>query len=352
MGTNGIDEAAQAFEAEISTEGAPTPKAKEEQAAAESVFPNLGVPEVDEESPEKGGGDEDPEESIYADSSEESEEGDEGESAEKPDEPDEEDEETPDETLAQKYQITVDGKETEVTVKEALEGYIRTETFHRRLSELGENQQIVQRAAADVVQNFQHAKQMIELMEGQMAQLVPPEPNWDDMFKSDPVRARNLQKYYQQVSDFKAKLQQQKEEASAKMSEHENAQLRTYADQESLRFSRLNQKSWGTDPKKKMKDIQSMRRTALQEGFSEDEIKQVFDSRMLMVLLKASKYDRMIAARPKPIARQVAGKAVTPGPGNKRTGHKGLTTAMKTLARTGNVHDAAPVFDEIIRQRR
>jgi hypothetical protein len=351
MANNGIDEAAQAFDAEISSERAPASngRAQEEKSPAESVFPNLGKAEVDEESPAKGGGD-DEEESIYGEEVEDPD--DESDGSDEEGEDDEEgDEEESDEALSAKYKITVDGEEKEVSVKEALEGYIRTETFHKRLSELGENQQIVQRAAADVVQNYEYAKQMIDLMEGQMAQLVPPEPDWDAMFRSDPQKARNLQKYYQQVNEFKSKLDQQRREAVTKLTEHEQAQLRTYAEQESLRFARVNQKNWGTDPKKKAKDLQSMRRTALQEGFSEDEINQVFDSRMLMVLLKASKYDRMIAARPKPIARQVAGKAVTPGPGNKRTGRKGLTVAMKTLARTGNVHDAAPVFDEIIRRR-
>jgi hypothetical protein len=347
-----MDEAAQAFDAEIAADGPPAPSEKPDtKSPAESVFPNLGVAEVDEDSPEKGGGDEDPESTIYEDD----EEVEDKEAADDDDEPDDDDqdEEEPDEDLGTKYKITVDGEEKEVTVKEALEGYIRTETFHKRLSELGENQQIIQRAAADVVAGYEHAKQMIDLMESQMNQLVPPEPDWDELFKIDPGKARGLQKYYQQVQEFKNGLEKQRQEAAAKLDEHQSAQLRTYADQESLRFNRINQKNWGTDPKKKMKDIQSMRRTALQEGFSEDEVNQVFDSRMLMVLLKASKYDRMIAARPKPVtARQVAGKAVRPGPGNKRTGHKGLTTAMKTLARTGNIHDAAPVFDEIIRQQR
>jgi hypothetical protein len=349
MATNGMEEAAQAFDAEIAADGPATPTEKgDTKSPAEAVFPNLGVAEVDEESPEKGGGDEDPETAVYEDDEEAESEKDADDDAD--DEP-EDDEEVPDGDLGTKYQITVDGEETEVTVKEALEGYIRTQTFHRRLSELGENQQIVQRAAADVVAGYEHAKQMIDTMELQMQQLVPPEPNWDELFNTDPAKARGLQKYYQQVNEFKQGLQKKREEAQAKLDEHQNAQLRTYAEQESLRFARINQKNWGTDPKKKAKDLQSMRRTALQEGFSEDEINQVFDSRMLMVLLKASKYDRMIAARPKPVARQVAGKAVRPGPGNKRTGHKGLSAAMKTLARTGNIHDAAPVFDEIIRQR-
>jgi hypothetical protein len=365
MGTEGIDEAAAAFDLEISDRGPPSKSngADRSERPSVSMFPNLGVAEVDEESPAKGGGDdEDPEEALYKDSPEGEDGGSEDESAEESaDDPDddgkEEDEKGAEdgedaELLGTKFNVLVDGEEQEVTVKEALAGYIRTKTFHQRLSEIGENTQILQRSASEVVKNYEYVQQIIDTMEGQMAQLVPPEPNWDEMFKNDPAKARNLQKYYEQVNEFKNSLKKQREETSAKLSEHHTEQLRTYADQEALRFNRINQKNWGTVPKKKMKDIESMRKTALAEGFAEEEIKQVFDSRMLQVLLKASKYDRMMAAKPKPVQRQSVGKTVTPGSGNKRTGRKGLTVAMKNLARTGTVHDAGPVFDEILRRNR
>src|SRR4249919_1515179 len=113
MATNGMDEAAQAFTAEIATEGPATPTPKGDKSnPAESVFPNLGVPEVDEESPEKGGGDED---AIYEDGEPEAEE---DEESEDEDEGSEEDAEESDEDLGTKYKITVDGEEAEVTVKE------------------------------------------------------------------------------------------------------------------------------------------------------------------------------------------------------------------------------------------
>jgi len=359
---NGIDEAAQAFDAEISSERPTMParsngKSEPSGAPVEAMFPNLGVKEVDEESPPQAGGDdEDPEEALYGADPEEGDgdtDGEELDSGQDDEEGEEEDEgeEADDDLLNAKHTITVDGEEKEVTTKEALEGYIRTETFHKRLTELGENQHILQRASQEVVQNYEYVKQLADIMEEQMKQLVPPEPNWDEMFKTDATKARNLQKYYQQVADFKKDLQTKREEASKKLTEHEQAQLRSYAEAETLRFNRINQKNWGTDPKKKLKDIRSMRRTAMTEGFTEDEVNQVFDSRMLQVLLKASKYDRIIAARPKPVQRQVAGKTVTPGSGNKRTGRKGLTVAMKNLARSGSVQDAAPVFDEILRRR-
>jgi len=92
-----------------------------------------------------------------------------------------------------------------------------------------------------------------------------------------------------------------------------------------------------------------MRRTGLSAGFAEEELSQVYDSRMLQVLLKASKYDRMMAAKPKPIVRAQA-KPIPPGAGSarSRTAQRGVTSAMKRLNRTGSIDDAAVVFDQIL----
>jgi hypothetical protein len=72
---------------------------------------------------------------------------------------------------------------------------------------------------------------------------------------------------------------------------------------------------------------------------------------MLQVLLKASKYDRMMAAKPKPFIRP-KGKPIPPGAGSakQRTAQKGVTSAMKRLNRTGSIEDAAVVFDQIIQR--
>ena len=143
-----MEEAAQAFDTVISNEKA-SPK------PTEKMFPNLGVAEVDEESPAKGGGDD--EDLLYADQSDKGKP-EEGEDEDEPKEGDEDesegDEEEEDESVGQSYKVMVDGEEKEVSLKEALEGYIRTETFHKRMTEIAETNKIVQRAATDVVQNF------------------------------------------------------------------------------------------------------------------------------------------------------------------------------------------------------
>ena len=56
------------------------------------------------------------------------------------------------------------------------------------------------------------------------------------------------------------------------------------------------------------------------EGYSDSEIDQLYDARGVNVLLKASKYDRLMASKPKPVRNGFGNPAKTNGatPHNKR----------------------------------
>ena len=365
-----LEKAAVAFDAVMDSDAKPVGKAgrvDRSEGPPEKMFANVGAVEVDDESPAKGGGDDlGPEEAIYADevppkkgpgdTRKGDDEDSEGDDADKPDDesdddadddPDEEEKE--DAVLAQEIEVTIDGEPKKVTVKEAAEGYIRTETFHQRMNQLDEAKKIVRRAAADAVQNYEYSMTVAKQMEAHMASMIPPEPDWDKEFAADPVKARQLQSYYEKANGFKAALQTQLNEAQKKMQESSSVQLAAFAEEESQKFEAMNRKYW-TDPKRRAKDLQSMRRTGLSAGFGEEELSQVYDSRMLQILLKASKFDRMMAAKPKPIVRQPQGKPIPPGAGSarSRTAQRGVTSAMKRLNRSGSIEDAAVVFDQFL----
>ena len=93
-----------------------------------------------------------------------------------------------------------------------------------------------------------------------------------------------------------------------------------------------------------------MRRTAASHGFSEDEIGTTYDERMLSILHKAAKYDKMQANRPFPVQPERGG-ALQPGSA-PRVGNgaaRGMNDAMKRLQSTGRVDDAASVFAQMLR---
>jgi hypothetical protein len=375
MAGDGLDEAAQAFDAAITGETKPAPRGKQTaDGPPETLFKNLSTRDADTE-PEGGGDNMSEEEAIYGKSKSEADTGDAGKGPRKdresrppkdpddddgdPDESDDADESESDEEeeqeadeessalLKQQVEVTVDGEPQTVSVKEALEGYIRTETFHRRMNQLDEAKKIVRKAAADAVQNYEYSMGLAQQMQQYMETLVPKEPNWDEEFQKDPQKARELQRYYEKVKAFSGQVSGQMSEAQKRQMASNHAQLAAFAEEEGSKFEAMNRKNW-TDPRKKAKDLTSMRKTGLTAGFTEEELSQVYDSRMLTVLLKASKYDRMMAARPRPVIRSA--KPIPPGAGSarQRAAPKGLDSAMKKLNKTGSMEDAAAVFDNII----
>lgn len=245
--------------------------------------------------------------------------------------------------MAQEVDVMVDGEEKTVTIREALDGYIRKETLHQRLNKLDEVKDIIGREAAKVIEDRNTWTAKMTEAEELIKSLLPAEPNWDALYAEDPVKARVIEKNYKEIIGKADKIRADREEAARKAAEEDNAQLATYAKTEFPKFARYAK--W-KDRKSMAKDLQSMVRTASAVGFSKDEYSSVADSRMLTVLLKASKYDRIMAAKPRvknPEPRK------DNGAGRTRTAPKGSQRSMKPLKRTGDgLQDAANVFERML----
>lgn len=368
-----IDQAAAAFQVELNG-GRPAPAAKAPEGGGkrptESMFDNLG--EFAANSEEAGGGDHlpsptkskktpfehepdpDDEEVVAEDEGEiEYEIDDDGDvvvdddgipiekekTAKKGDDDEDEDEE-----LSKLVTVVVDGEEKEVPLREALDGYIRLETFHQRLNKLDEVKQVVGQHAQQVIADRQKLIAGLEDLENQIKALIPAEPDWDALYKENPTKARELETQYKAVKTQVEKVKADREAAQKEAADRAAADTVEYAKVEFNKFANIAK--W-QDTKSMQKDLQAMKRTAETAGFKPEEYGTVYDSRMLEILRKASKYDRMMAARPKPVQN---GRTTpnTPGAGRNRTAPKGIERAQKRLTQTGSIDDAAAVFQRLL----
>ncbi len=90
----------------------------------------------------------------------------------------------------------------------------------------------------------------------------------------------------------------------------------------------------------------------LKEGFKEEDLKGVADHRVVKLLRKAMLYDRIAAKqatiKPKPPTVQQA-KVIAPGnPKSAKVSTSEVVRAKQRLAKTGNVRDAAKLFEHLI----
>jgi hypothetical protein len=244
--------------------------------------------------------------------------------------------------------VKVDGVDKTVTIREAIDGYIRTDTFHTRMNKVEEAKVLIQQEAGKLLEDRKRALAMIDELGESLSELLPAEPNWDEQYRVDPVKARALQKDYETFVGRLQNLAKRRQDLVAQMQAADAEGMKAYAAAEELKvLSNPFMKHWA-DPKMKEKDLKSMVQTLKVAKFTDQEIAGVFDSRMLEVALKASKYDRMTANRPKPSQR---GKTpVNPGAGSRGTAPRGIVRATQRLQRSGSVQDAGEVFTHLIQK--
>jgi len=352
--SDAIQSAALAFDRDMGGKAAPAPGGIRDRASApESIFGNSDSPEGDVfaggdnlPAPKEKRRQPEPEDENFLFADEEDGEG-QGEVDETPEEVDEDadkDEDEDEELLNRKFTVMVDGAEEEITLREALDGGIRTKTFYKRMNQLDNARKDLQTHAQTIVADRQRYDSMLSEAEELLSGILPAEPDWDKLFAEDPKAARELQKQYDNYKGKITEIREKRLKAQRDQAERSVKEMEEYTRSEFPKFAA--HAKW-RDKESMQKDINSMRKSALTAGFSEEEVGQVLDHRMLIVLLKASKYDRMMAAKPKPVSTTKT--PVSPGAGSKSTAQRGIIGAQKKLARSGSIDDATNVFAKIIR---
>jgi len=245
------------------------------------------------------------------------------------------------------YEVTIDGAPVEVTVQELSRAYQRDRQFNERVNRLAQAAQATDQEMSRATQVRDHYLTQLQQHEAEFQAILPPEPNWDELFRTDPKGAHELQKNYQQVYGKLNAIRQQRAQAQADAQADYERRTAEYARNG---FNEFVSRARIKDEKELKYEIDSMRRTALADGFSEHEIATVYDPRMLRILQKASKYDRMMANAPKPVIPG-KGKTLTPGvaPRIGNSTRRGFDDAQAQLQKSGRLEDAEAVFARMLR---
>jgi len=241
--------------------------------------------------------------------------------------------------------VKIDGKTQTVPLEEALQGYQRFSDYSRKTANLANDRRKVEEQAQAVIEERQQYATMLVALRDQL-QTQDPEPNWDEVYKTDPVGYARKRDEWRDKQDKVAaanfELQrlhsvQQKEhgEHLARMVEQNRAKMLE------LQPTWKDQKVWEAD---RQRIVQYARDVG---GYSPEEIAQAYDPRAIVMMNKARLYDEAMANRPKPVAvkgPKVASAGAAPAQGNLSK----LNAAQQRLAKSGRLTDAAKVFEQLI----
>ena len=245
--------------------------------------------------------------------------------------------------LDQVVRVNVDGEPAEVSLQEALNGYVRSETFHRRLNQLQQVAKQIETERAEVSQQRDYYASVTPALLQQLYSLQPQEPDWDKLYAEDAISAAQLERQWR---GYREKVQALALEHERTTQEQQREQARQQAIFEDTQRRQLSQwvPEWA-DNKRWDRDRKSMIRTAQAVGYSEAELGQLRDARPTMILLWASRYLDLMRNKPKPARTQQG--TLRPGAISQRgAAPNGQGRAEKRLQRSGTVRDAARAFEE------
>ena len=324
----GLSEAASQFEALLS--GPPEKQTLEPQSAEESPAEEAEALEAsasEEETP-----------------STEQEEGAEDEEAAANDE----DADEASDPMDQLVTVKIDGKEEQIPLKEAINGYQRQADYSRKTAAVAEERKQVHAMAQQIQTERAQYAQLLTALQQQMAQEAQREPNWEKLYAEDPleyVRQKDLHRERQERLQA-ATVEQQR--VTALMQQQQSQELRRVV-QEGRETLVEAIPAW-KDQSRWEADRVKLRTYAVEKlGYSEEEVSQVFDPRAVLALYRSMRHDEIMAKRPAPNP-QTGPKPMRAGSPQtapaRRTGE--ITRQKQRLAKTGNVKDAAKLFESLM----
>ena len=312
-------------------------------AISAMLAPEQGQAEVDETQPVE----ESQEDTETAASEEESpgvEDAPEEESAE---EQSEESEESEEQEQAQTFTVKVDGKEVAVTLEELQNGYSRTQDYTRKTQQIAEVRKQVEQETQAVRAERQQYAQLLGALQAQL-QATEPQVDLDRLYHEDPIEWMRTKEVMRERQE-KALAIQAEQQRLAQLSQYEQqrAMEETLSSQKDALLAALPE--W-RDPKKAKAEKALVVESAKAAGFSEEDLKSVYDHRLVLLLRKAGLYDQMMSKRQgiKPVVNN-GPRPAKPGAAGRVSTTTESTRAKQRLAKTGRVDDAASAIELLLR---
>jgi len=267
---------------------------------------------------------------------------------ETPTEQSEEDEESEESEEPQTFTVKVDGKEVTVTLDELQQGYSRTQDYTRKTQQIAEvRKQVEQESQAIRAERAQYA-QLLGALEQQVQQAAQPQVDWDRLYQEDPIEWVR-QKEVMRENQAKSQAIQFEQQRLAEISQQEQAQqMQSFLAQQRDELLKVLP-DW-KDPNKAKKEKELLIDFGQKAGFSADELKNIFDHRVVNVLRKAALYEQMMTKRAniKPVTNN-GPRPAKPGAAGRVSTTNEATRAKQRLAKSGRVNDAASAIELLLK---
>lgn len=319
--TGSLEEAASAFEAILAGGDADNP-----------------------EEPKKKDEPEEPEASETATDTDGEDDGEGGEEEGSDDEPEKKEDVSEDDKPV--VTVEIDGKPIELTKSEIQSGYLRQADYTRKTQALAEERKQYHAVVQQAQEQEKVYSELLPVMVQRMQQYMPQPPK-PELIDTDPVSyMKQKEAYEREMGDLQA-AQAEMQRMSQKSQVEQQQNLQAIVAQNAQMLPELIPE-W-KEAKNYERDRTKLRDYLKSRNFSDQEIDQAYDARIVALAYDAMRWRELKNSKPKqsePLEKALKPSAPVPRPMNTQT--KATVEARKRLAKTGSIRDAAAVFESLI----
>ena len=245
------------------------------------------------------------------------------------------------------YTVKVDGKEIDVTLDELQKGYSRTQDYTRKTQQIAETRKAVEAEASAIRAEREQYAQLLGALKQQLESTEAP-VDMDRLYNEDPIEWVRQSEVMRQKQDKLAAIQSEQQRLSQLTAQQRAQEMQAHlASQQEALIQAVPE--W-KDSKKAQAEKALLVEFGKKIGFSEEELKNVYDHRAVIALRKAALYDQMMSKRGqiKPVVNNGPRPAKPSAAGRVSTTTES-TRAKQRLAKSGRVNDAASAIELLLK---
>ena len=262
------------------------------------------------------------------------------------DQSDEDDQESEKQDEQQTFTVKIDGKKESVTLDELQAGYQRFADYSRKTEQIANVRKQVEAESQAIRAERQQYAQLLGALQAQL-QATEPQVDLDRLYHEDPiewVRQKEVMRERQEKAYAIQAEQQRLNQISA--IEQQRAMEEQLSSQKDALLAALPE--W-RNPEKAKAEKALVVKSAKAAGFSDEDLKSVYDHRLVLLLRKAGLYDQMVSKHQgiKPVVNN-GPRPAKPGAAGRVSTTTESMRAQQRLAKTGRVDDAADAIYKLL----
>lgn len=246
------------------------------------------------------------------------------------------------------YTVTIDGKPKQVTLKEALEGYQRTEDYTRKTQEVAEARKAADDELVAVRTSREQYANVLKVLQERVgpADQEPTQEQWNALQADDPDKYAVEWANYGRRKEQRAALTAEQERVAKETRDDQVKQANEFVAGERVKL--LDKLPEWKEPAKFETGLKVNREYAVKTlGFTEPEVNAAYDHRFVVAIDKARRYDALMAKQAAAKTKLAAAPDI-PAPGTRTNPpsrrHTERAAAQKQLDKTGRAEDAAALL--------